>query len=83
MWVVILVMQFCRPGKTNKHLKRLEDTPCPQASGSFSFSLISWIMAWGSDVMLANCFSALADNSPDPEILSSFTAAAESMKQYN
>ena len=40
-------------------------------------------MAWGSDVMLANCFSALADNSPDPEILGSFTAAAESMKQYN
>ena len=37
-------------------------------------------MAWGSDEMLANCFSALADNLSDPEILSSFTAAVESMK---
>ena len=25
MWIVILTMQFCRPGKTNKHLKMIQD----------------------------------------------------------
>ena len=74
------VLQTWENQQTPENDKRLEDTLCPQASGSFSLSLISWIMAWGSDEMLANCFSALADNLSDPEILSSFTAAVESMK---
>lgn len=75
------VLQSWENQQIPKKDKRSEDIACLQPQAAFPLSFISRIIACGSDGMRADCFiSTLAGHLSDPEILSLFTAAVQSMK---